>query len=51
MHNLRILKMKADGRCMFRAIATGLNYNQGQVISGVEIEKEAGEEVISRKRA
>jgi len=41
--SFRIMKMKQDGRCMFRAIAYGLNKNQGQVITDQEIEKEADE--------
>ena len=47
-HNLRIMTMIPDGRCMFRAIATGLNHNQGQMISKSEIEEEASKRTPDR---
>lgn len=39
----RILKIKGDGRCMFRALAQGLSRNKGVFISGETETKEADE--------
>lgn len=39
----KIVKIKGDGRCMFRALASGMSWNQGHYIVGSEEEeKDAG---------
>ncbi len=43
-HDFRIVKVKPDGKCMFRALASGMSFNQGFYIAGSEEEEaDAGE--------
>ncbi len=43
-HKFRIVKIAPDGKCMFRALASGMSYNQGFYIVGSEEEEsDAGE--------
>lgn len=39
----KVIKIAPDGRCLFRALASGLSYNQGYYTVGTEEEeKDAG---------
>ena len=39
--NLRVIRVKGDGRCMFRAIALGLARNQARFLGPAAEEQEA----------
>ncbi len=46
-HDFRITKVRPDGKCMFRALASGMSYNQGYYIAGSEEEEaDAGERTL-----
>lgn len=40
-HHMRVIRVKGDGRCMFRAIALGLARNQGRILGANAEEQEA----------
>jgi hypothetical protein len=43
-HDFRIVKIAPDGKCMFRALASGMSFNAGYYIVGSEEEEaDAGE--------
>ena len=57
-HDFRIVKIAPDGKCMFRALASGMSFNAGYYIVGSEEEEaDAGEAALpcrplySRQRA
>lgn len=38
-HDFRIVKIAPDGKCMFRALASGMSFNAGYYIVGSEEEE------------
>ena len=46
-HDFRIVKIAPDGKCMFRALASGMSFNAGYYIVGSEEEEaDAGEAAV-----